>query len=183
MARDATWTNSDGLVVGFGTHTVDDDVQAVIAGTGGNTQVVVVEIDLTTIPDTFAAANRKPQDVVIPRGSVIKSAVLHTLVAPVSGGGGTLDIGTWGVTDVVDVADGIVADATVAEMGAVGAAILLDGAMIVDGPTASAAVGATSNSDCVIAPSYATAVFTAGRVRLYVEYIPPAQSSGRTIAA
>ena len=147
------------------------------------------EITLADLADTFAATNVNPQDVRIPRGSVIKSAFLQTVVAPVSAGGGTLDIGLWGVgltTEVVDTADGLVADATVAEMGVEGEGILLDGTVIADAATAAATVataGATSNSDVVIAPSYETAVFTAGKVKLHLTYIPPSGSAGRTIAA
>lgn len=186
MARGATWTNSDGLVVGFGTHTEDNNVQGVYKGANGEV-TVVQEIILADLPDTFAATNVNPQDVRIPRGSVIKSAFLQTVVAPT--GTGTLDIGTWGVglaTEVVDDADGIVADATTAEMGVAGEGILLDGPMIADAATAAstiATVGATSNSDVVIAASYETAAFTAGKVKLHLTYIPPTGSAGRTIAA
>lgn len=189
MSRDATWTNSDGLVVGFGTHTVDNDVSAVIRS-GNGVVTVSAEYDLTALPDTFAATNVRPQDHWIPRGSFITSAFVHTLVTPTSAAGtATLDIGLWGVgltTEVVDDADGIVADATITELDVIGSAIRCDGAYIVDGPTAAStqyAVGATSNSDCVLAPSYETQVFTAGVVRVVVNYIPPAGSYGRTLTA
>lgn len=188
MARGNTWTNSDGLVVGFGTHTEDNDVCAVYPGANGEV-TVVVEYTLADLPDTFAATNVKPQDHRIPRGSVIKSAFLQTVVAPTSGGAATLDIGLWGVgleTEVTDGADIIVADATIAEMGVAGEGILLDGTVIADAATAASTVataGATSDSDVVISPSYETAVFTAGVVKLHLTYIPPTGSAGRTIAA
>ena len=188
MARGSTWTNSDGLVVGFGTHSEDNNVSGVYRTSGGECNLVV-EITLANLSDAFAATNVSPQDVRIPRGSIIKNAYLQTVVAPVSAGGGTLDIGTWGVgltTEVVDDANGFVDAVTVAEMGVAGEGIQLDGDLIVDAATAAstvATVGATSNSDCVIAPSYDTAVFTAGKVKLHVTYIPPSGSAGRTIAA
>lgn len=180
MARANTWTNSDGLVVGFGTHTEDNDVAAV---SGGTKKRLEVEYDLADLADTFAATNVKPQDPRIPRGSYITRATIQTLVAATSGGAATLDIGTWGVgltTEVVDDADGLVADATIAEMTSVGETHVCDGALILasDG----VGVGATSNSDVVIAPSYETAAFTAGRIRLTVEYIIPAGSTGGSIA-
>jgi len=184
MARDATWTNSDGLVVGFGPHTEDNDVAAVYQSAGGFV-TAQVEYTLADLPDTFAAANRKPQEIIIPRGSVIKNAWLHTLAAAVSAGGGTLDIGTWGTNDSADDVDGLVADATVAEIGVIGSVIKLDGPLVADAATAAAdqqAVGTTSNSDVVLCASYETAVFTAGKVRLVVEYLPPSGSAGRTIA-
>ena len=83
-------------------------------------------------------------------------------------------------------ADGIVADATIAELDVIGSAIRCDGAYIVDSATAAStqyAVGAVSESDCVLAPSYETAVFTAGKVRIVVNFLPPMGSAGRTLAA
>jgi hypothetical protein len=188
MSRGSTWTNSDGLVVGFGTHSEDNNVAGVYTGANGEV-TIVQEITLADLPDTFAATNVDPQAVRIPRGSVIKSAFLQTIVAASTSGSPTLDIGTWGVglaTEVVDDADGIVADATPAELGAIGEGILLDGPMIADAATAAstvATVGATSDSDCVIAASYETAAFLSGKVKLHLTYIPPSGSSGRTLAA
>lgn len=182
MARDNTWTNQDGLVVGFGTHSEDNDVAAV-SGVG-NRKVVTVEYDLANLSDTYSASDFKPQDVTIPRGSVIVRGTLQTLVAATSGGAATLDIGTFTkglATDVVDDADGLVADVSIAEMTSIGEVHVLDGALI--GASGQTAVGATGLGNCVIAPSYETAAFTAGRVRLTVEYIAPAGSTGGTVAA
>lgn len=186
MARGSTWTNSDGLIVGFGTHSEDNGVATVHVGANG---VVTLskEITLSGLADTPTIANSTtPQDVTIPRGSVIKSALLQVITAPVSGGGGTLDIGTIGTNGTEDDFDGIVADATVAEMGLAGEGILLDGVTIADAATAAstvASVGAVADADCYVVASYETAVFTAGVVKLVVEYIPPSGSAGRTIAA
>lgn len=177
MARGSTWSNKDGLTVGFGTHTEDNDVPAVC---GGTKKVLTMEITLADLADTFAAANRKPQEVVIPRGSYITRAVVQTKVAATSGGAATLDIGTWGTGDSVDDADGIVADITIAEMTSVGETHVCDGALIL--ASNGVGVGATSNSDVVIAPSYETAAFTAGVVLLTVEYTVPYGSTGGTIA-
>lgn len=188
MSRGSTWTNKDGLVVGFGTHSEDNDVSAVAKGTNGVT-TIMAEYTLSDLPDTFAATNVNPQDHRIPRGSGIMSAYIQTLVAPVSSGSNaTLDVGLWGVglaTEVVDVADGLVADATHAELGGIGEVIQLDGPYIADAATAAstvATVGATSNSDCVLAPSYETTAFTAGKIRIIVNYLAPQGSVGRTIA-
>lgn len=185
MARGNTWTNSDGLVVGFGTHTEDNDVPA--EANNGVRKAVYVEIDLTDLADAFAAANRKPQEVRIPRGSVITSAYLEVLTAATSSGGGTLDIGTWGVGDAADDPNGIVDAVTVTEMSEAGELHICDGAMVgASGNSAPAgdavAVGGVSDSDVVIAPSYDTAVFQTGVVALHVEYLAPSGSTGGTIA-
>lgn len=180
MARGATWSNPDGLTVGFGTHTEDNDVPAVVGGSGAS-KVLRMEITLADLADAFAAANRKPQEVVIPRGSIFKRATLRTLVAAVSGGGGTLDIGTWGTGDAADNPNGIVDAVTVAEMTSIGEVHVCDGAMI--NASGQTAAGVTSTSDVVIAPSYDTAVFTAGVVELVLEYDEPAGSAGDALAA
>ena len=187
MSRGNTWTNKDGLVVGFGTHSEDNNVSAVHQSANG-VVTLTAEYTLSALSDTFAATNVNPQDARIPRGSVIQSAYIHTLVTPV-GSGATLDLGLWGVglaTEVVDVAAGLVSAATVAELDIIGSAIQCDGAYILDSATAAStqyAVGAVSESDCVLAPSYETAAFTAGKVRVVVNYIPPSGSSGRTLLA
>lgn len=179
MPRDATWTNSDGLVVGFGTHSPDNNVPAV-TGTG-SLKTLRMEIDLTGLSDAFGASDRVPQEVVIPRGSFIKSAYLRVLAAAVSGGGGTLDVGTWGTGDAADDPNGIVDAVTVAELTSIGEIHVCDGAMV--NASGQTSVGVTSTSDVVIAPSYDTAVFTAGTIELVVEYDEPAGSAGDTLAA
>ena len=172
MSRGATWTNDDGLVVGFGTHSDDNDVPAVTANPDGSKTMKMV-ITLADLDDTFAATSKAPQAPRIRRGSIVKSAHIQTLVAATSGGSATLDIGTWALaaTEAVDVADGLVADVTIAEMTTIGEIHVLDGALInASGVTA---VGAVGDADCVLAPSYETAVFTAGSVELVVTYFEP----------
>ncbi len=182
MARGNTWSNSDGLVVGFGTHTEDNDVAAV-ASSGGRVVLtrLITGVDLS---DTYSATDFLPQEVVIPRGSRIIRASFQVLVAFTSGGAATLDIGTFTkglATDVVDDADGIVADMTIAELTSIGEVHICDGALV--GASGQTAVGATGLGDCVIAPSYETAAFTAGSGILTVEYQVPSLNAGRTIAA
>lgn len=183
MSRDATWSNSDGLVVGFGTHSVDNEVSAVLSSNGGRV-VLQREIVGVNLVDTYAAAQTAPQDVAIPRGSRIIRASFQVVVAFTSGGAATLDIGlfTKGLaTDVTDGADILVADMSIAELTSIGEVHVLDGtAIAASGQTA---VGATGLGDCVIAPSYETAVYTAGKGILTVEYQVPSLSAGRTIAA
>lgn len=174
MARGSTWTNSDGLVVGFGTHTVDNDVPSVTSG-GGSVKTMVVQIVGIDLPDTYAATDTPPQAATIRRGSLITSAVFVVDEAFTSGGAATLDIGTWSkglATDVVDDAGGIDAAVALTAIDAIGEAVICNGALV--GGTV--AVGATANGDCVIAPSYNTAAFTAGKGTLTIQYIEPAFS-------
>ena len=190
MARDSTWTNSDGLVVGFGTHTVDNNVPGVYKGANGVT-TMIAEYDLADLPDTFAATNVPPQAARIPRGSIIRNVLVQAIVGATSGGSATLDVGLWGVglaTEVVDDADGLCVDIPVAAIANIGDVAVGYGALVAFDGTGTeddkglAVAGATSNSDCVLAPSYETAVFTAGRVRIIVSYVEPSGSSGDSLA-
>lgn len=178
MSRNELWSNADGLSVGFGTHSSDNDISSVY---GGTRKTVSVEITLLDLSDTFAASDRFPQEIIIPRGSIFIRGYLQTIVAATSGGSATLDIGTWGTGDVVDVADGLAVDVSIAEMTTIGEVFVLDGAMLSSDGTTSA--GAVSDSDVVIAPSYETQAFTAGKVRFTVEYLVPAGSTGPAVAA
>ena len=183
MSRGNTWSNSDGLVVGFGTHSEDNEVAAVLSSNGGRV-VLQREIVGVNLSDTYAATDFVPQEVVIPRGSRIIRASFQVVLAFTSGGAATLDIGVFTkglTTDVVDDADGLVADMSIAELTSIGEVHVLDGALI--GASGQTAVGATGLGDCVIAPSYETAVYTAGKGILTVEYQVPSLSAGRTIAA
>ena len=184
MSRDATWSNKDGLVVGFGPHSDDSEVAAVVSSANGRV-VVQREIVGANLVDTYAIAQFMPQEHVIPRGSVIVRATVQVLVAFSTASSPTLDIGlfTKGLaTDVTDGADKLVADMTAAELTSIGEVHILDGAGI--GASGQTAVGAVGLGDCVIAPSYETAAFTTGKLILSVEYIPPyGAAASRTIAA
>ena len=173
MARGATWTNSDGLVVPFGAHTDDNHIPAVTA-VGGAVKQMVVEIVGTRLVDTYAATNTDPAAPVIRRGSAIINARLMVTEAFV-GATATLDLGLWSkglATEVVDDADGIDAAIAVTAIDAIGDVVICDGAVV----AGVVAVGATANGDCVIAPSYNTAAFTAGKALLIVNYIEPMYS-------
>lgn len=173
MSRQATWTNDDGLIVGFGRHTSDNDVAGAEGGRG-KFKTITVELngaDITT--QTATDATIPPQAAQIKRGSVIRSATLTATSAWTSTG--TLNIGTWGRgtldTPVVDDLDGI--DATIdvsSALAAAGDTVQCDGALVNGAVTA----GETSNSDVVISVGWATSTMTDGTAVLVVEYYEPA---------
>lgn len=183
MSRANTWTNSDGLVVGFGTHSEDNEVAAVYQGSNGIV-TVVQEIDMASLP-AFASESRTAypnasgQEHVIPRGSVFLGGEILVLVA-CTGAGGDADFGTWGA--VVDDSNGLKDSVLVATVAEAGDVLILDGDLIADADDSNLAVaGAVSDSDVVITGSYTTA-YTAGRVRLTVNYRPPTGSAGDSFA-
>lgn len=162
MPRGNLWTNADGLVVGFGTHTVDNETSAKPSVKGLIQQVslkiVGENLKDAAVPDALQAAN----SVTIPAGSLIKSAVLIVTETFTSGGSAVLDIGTINASTgtIVD-DDGIDAAIDVAVLTA-NADITGDGAQ----------VGAVVAVPVKLYASYDTAAFTAGEATLVVEYIP-----------
>ena len=180
MARNATWTNSDGLVVGFGTHTSDNNVMAL--ATGGTVRQYTIELkDATALEDTDAitVASIPPQSVLIPRGSAIKSATFSVTTAFTSGGSATLDIATYSAAAVVDDGNGIDADIALTAIDAIGDVVVCDGALV--GGVVPA--GATSNSDVAVVFGFEAAAFTAGAGVLTLEVIVPHGGQGTTLAA
>lgn len=168
MGRDEKWSNQDGLRVGFGTRTDENDAVSKIAA-NGSFETVVMEITGTELVDTIAQANLNEHSVRIPRGSVIRSATIQCTEAFV--GTGTLDLGTYDYEgDAVDVADGIDADIDVdVALAAVGDIVQCDGALV----NGAVSAGETSDSDVVITASFETSVPTAGKAVLTVEYVAP----------
>ena len=185
MARANTWNNSDGLRIGFGRHTEDNGV-ANVTGRYGAKRTMQLMVDLVDVTTAATEANTPIQHAQIKRGSIITNAYIQTVVAATSGGSATLDIGLWGrgtlATPVTDDANGLHSGVTIAQMTTVGEIVGLTGAKVHEEdaagtPRVGTAVGATSLSDCVISLEWNTAVFTAGRVLITVEYIEPSMSA------
>lgn len=168
MSREATF-DFDGLTVGFGTHSADDDVGAVVSSNGRSYyKRLVTGVDVQA---TFVLGDVAPQEPLIPRGSIIQRATFQVIVAFTAAGAATMDIGTFG-TAVVDDIDGIGAALTIAELTSVGETNLLAGALVADGDGA-LGVGAISNSDVFISVDVNTGPYTAGSGLLIVEYTQP----------
>ena len=181
MSRENLWSNPDGLRVGFGTHSVDNDVPAV---TGvGSTRFYTVELpDATALEATAAitSASIPPQSVTIPQGSYIKSANFQVTV-PFAGATANLDIGLWSnaATPVLDDIDGIDAAVDVLVIDAIGDVVICDGALV-GGVLPTGKVNDAAN---VVVFGYETAVFTAGAGILTLEVVLPSGSTGGVILA
>ena len=150
--RTNTWTNADGLVVGFGRADTRNPEAGVIE-TKGNLRQVELEVyyDMDS-----ATANVK--SAVIPAGAVITSATISVSEAFV--GGTSVEVGTIGT-------DGTGADADAIDTALT--AVLVEGAVIkADG----AAIGAMVDADVNLTFA-TTGTFTAGRASVFVEYIMP----------
>lgn len=155
-----SYTNADGLYV----LTNEDQGATLRQGTATESmrQVVVIDLAFTAIGSTFGAANINPQHPVIPANSVITGATLVMTSAATSGGAATLTLGTYNAAGTAIDADGIDATIALAALGA-GATVRCDGAQTTTAGLVTA--------DAYIGAIWATAAYTGGAGKLYVEYI------------
>ena len=185
MSRNATHT-FDGLVVGYGTHSTDNDVMAV-TGDSGTIRTYVIEMpdaELLEDTDIVTTASLPQQSVVIPRGSYITSAVFSVTVGFTSGGSATLDIGTYeaggdGSSTGDDVADGIDADIALSAMNEIGDVVTCNGVLV----AGALPVGKVSDSDVIVVFGFEEAVFTAGAGVLTLVVVVPHGAQGVSLAA
>ena len=183
MPRGNTWYNEDGLSVGFGTHTADSDT-GVTTATSGSTAELVIDIPDLTALDTAAnavlaatggiyAAGYHAGAATIPANATVQQVTIKTTTAATSGGAADLTLGAYTVDDdtgllvAVD-ADGFAAagDSALADFSVAGETIVLGkaaGAALVGKATVGAAA-------VVVAPTYATAAYTAGALQVIIEY-------------
>lgn len=154
--RQATWTNKDGLSVGFGPR----DTRNIEAGSVEvKGQVRQLEQDIFwNVANTGASARKA----VIPAGAIIKSATLITDEAFV--GGTAVSVGTIKT-------DGTGAAATAVVTATEGAIANLTAGNVVVG--AGALIGAATANPVQITYTL-TGTFTAGKATLLIEYIHPA---------
>ncbi len=157
----ANWENSDGLKVQFGNQDARNT-----GITGALTRRMVATIDLTDPPgfthdlDNDGTNDGYAEDAFIPAGSFITNAYL--VVGTAAAGGTSINVGLYEADGTVIDADGIDAGVLTAEMAA-NEAVVCDGALV----RGTATVG-TADSYLFVA---ATGTFTAGEVKLVVEYL------------
>lgn len=150
--RTNTWTNADGLVVGFGRANTRNPEAGVIE-TKGNLRQVELEVYYD-----MDAATANVKSAVIPAGAVITAATITVSEAFV--GGTSISVGTIGT-------DGTAADADAIDT-ALTAALTKDAVLVADGAAIGAVVGADVNLTFAT-----TGTFTAGRASVFLEYIMP----------
>ena len=149
------YTNADGLQQHYGTRDVS---QGAGEKTGsGFTKTITLDFNGVGLADSAPVIDRSQAR--LPKGAYVKSVTLLVETTFV-GATATLDVGTFKASDgtVLDL-DGFIAAEAVAGLTA-GADIAGAGAQ----------VGTIIAQDTYIVPTYNTAVFTAGKGRLVVEY-------------
>jgi len=156
-----SYTNADGLRV----LTNADQGAVKTQGTAvtGMTQVLVVDLTLTSLGTTFTSTNIDLNNPFIPAGSLIKRADLVMTTAATSGGSATLTIGTYNAAGSAIVAAGIDSAVALTAIDAIGETVRCDG-------THTTTAGYIAEN-AYIGAIYATAAYTAGVGKLYVEYV------------
>lgn len=159
MARKETWTNSDSLIVGNGSRTVEKDDGGEVKTFGGLKQAVM-HFDYTT------ATTVSPHGIVIPAGAAVHSVWIEVLTAWATSDAGKIEVGVIG-GDVDAMVDDF--DEQSASGGTVGNRVLADGPDVVGDNAdnrgipfqyaAATRIGITKTNN-----------FTAGRARLVVQY-------------
>jgi len=156
MTRETSWTNADGLVVGNGGN-YPERVVAGVAETDGGQKEARLQLDLAKYAVGAAAT------VAIPTGSIVKNVYMKVSETAASAGAATLAVGdgtlTW-ITAAQGAVASIVAGTPIQALGTA-AYTATEGQL----PPKVYAAGAT------LTVTVGTAVFTAGKATLVVEYV------------
>ena len=159
-----SWTNSDGLVVRFGT---DKGTEKESGSTEANVhRTLVHKFAFGDIANTDVTA-ADPESPFIPADSVITRATLYVTTAFV-GATGVLDIGLKIADGTNTDDDGIDAAIAVTILDAIGDTINCNGAYV---SSAGNLTGLRITADQYIMTTWDTAAFTAGAATLVVEYL------------
>lgn len=162
MARNSTWSNADGLVVGFGTRTVEVN-SAHGVNLGGQRQQLKVRVKGGSEIKDSDVSGQLLYSGTIPAGSLLESAKLIVKTA-FAGTNAVMDIGTYNASTGAAVADNNIDSAiAVTSIDGDGDVITCDGA----------AIGTVLTVDSKVGITYDTAAFTAGEAELIIEYVTP----------
>jgi hypothetical protein len=181
----ANWFNADGLFIPFGRNeaTTQNVGEFCNSSTGDCREVqVVLDLAALAIGETILS-----ESVRFPKEAIFQEIEVYTEIAATSGGAPTLAVGTIDLERVNHTAPSGVANGLITAQAL---AIFQDlGSKKVFGDGSSSPAGATAgtliiNATELTAPvllsvTVATAVFTAGRVRFRIRYVPT-QTSGQS---
>lgn len=158
------WHNDDELYIKFG---VNEATVSVAGGRPKHGQDYTVEFDiadLTTLADTNAIIN---SNIKLPDGALIKKITIINTTAATSGGSAVLDVGTIDndrASNGND--DSLLAAVPLASFNTIGEL----SEYVVGTTYAGALVGTILTKDVYITVGYDTAAFTAGALKIRIEY-------------
>jgi hypothetical protein len=161
MAKASTWTNADGLRVGFGARDSKNAAAATVQ-TEGNICVMQFPFDYDVV-ETIGTAPSSTS-IPIPANATIMRGNIRVTTA--FAGGTSINFGTMDSAGTAIDADGLDAAVAVADMDAVGDVVTFDGAQI----------GKRIASDAYFGIQY-TGTYTAGRGVVTIEYLKGMEDS------
>lgn len=167
MSRESTWTNNDGLVVGFGTRDSSNENSATVR-TQGNVNIWQFPLNYDNLPTIGTAPSSKA--IPIPAAAVIQRATFT--VTEAFAGGTNIDFGLMDAAGTAIDDDGLDVAVLTAAIDAVGEVVQMDGALVgsaLDVGTVDAYFG-----------TVVTGTYTAGKGILLVEYVLPMPDSDAT---
>jgi len=169
MARSATWTNSDGLVVGFGPRDSVNDVAGTVR-TQGNEEMIIMELNAADMP-TASGTARLATDVPIPANSYITKATLHVLTTfNDADANPTMTIGLVNSAGTAIDIDGLYAGLTELS-GQLTAGAVVEGDVATYGGALVNGTASVGSSDAYITAALDTGAWDAGLARLTVWYL------------
>jgi len=178
MARAATWTNSDGLEVGFGQRTSVTDYAGTVR-TQGNECMIVMEINAADMP-TASGTARKAYDMYIPAGAYITKATLNvTTTFADSDANPTMTIGLVDEDGSVIDIDGLFAGLTEAS-GVLTAPSVVEGDVATYGGALVNGIDHIGTANGYITAALDTGAWDAGFAQLTVWYLLPTPDSTPT---
>lgn len=175
MARASTWTNSDGLKVGFGRRTSLNNNGGTVR-TQGNEEMLVMEINAANMPKASSVA-RTADDVAIPAGSYITKATLNVLTSFADADANpTMTIGLVTAAGAAGDVDGLFAGLTEAS-GQLTAPQVVEGDVATYGGALVNGTDHIGTSDLYVNVDLDTGAWDSGVAQLTVWYLKPTPDS------
>ncbi len=163
MARQESWTNSDGLFVGFGPRDSSNENAATVR-TMGNVEIQQFALDFDNMPAYGTAPNLQGKTIPIPRFSQIIRADFRVVDAWI--GGTNIDFGSQDSTGAAGDDDGF-------DVAVLTAALVANAVIIFDGAYLTTAGVIISTVADQFFSTVVTGTYTAGSGIVTVEYLRP----------
>jgi hypothetical protein len=162
----ATWYNNDGLTVKFGTEkSTPNKVGSYGVGDG---PIHVMEVFLSDLTLLGTSPAIQSDVATLPAGARIERVEIINQTAATSGGSAVLNVGLQRLDRSTELDyDGLVAAAALATFNAAGERVTLN----VGSTGAGALIGTTLANAGYITADYDTAAFTAGALRVRIEWV------------
>lgn len=183
MKRENGWFNKDGLVVGYGTRSVEVNNPAVphVYGHGGEVVIKLSDLSLLGTDATVGTGIYAPMYYAnaphIPANATVQEVRITTDTAAVTGDAADLLLGLYTISASTGALVAVDADGLAEAGDSAAADFSVEGETIVLGKSAAAAyIGkkTVGTSPVVVAASRVTGSYSAGALSVHVKYTVPA---------